>query len=117
MKKKKYAWSKPNHHQQRTQTTTPPLKKKKRPTGQTKPSSAEDLDSSTTDEEGETNKTQTTVSPSKKTKYRLIEDLSLNAITTEGDSTTLPIRHCQQVEEVRTWTSVPLLQHISSSDE
>ena len=38
-----------------------------------------------------------------------VEELSINAITMEGDSTTLPIRHCQQGEEAKMWTSVPLL--------
>jgi hypothetical protein len=46
-----------------------------------------------------------------------VEDLSIDAITTEGDSTTLPIRRCQQGEETKMWTSVPLLQRISSSNE
>ena len=46
-----------------------------------------------------------------------VEELSINAITTEGDSTTLPIRCCQQGEEAKMWTSVPLLHRISSSNE
>jgi hypothetical protein len=46
-----------------------------------------------------------------------VEELSINAITTEGDSTTFPIHHCQQGEEAKMWTSVPLLQRISSSNE
>uniref|UniRef100_A0A2N9GQ01 Reverse transcriptase domain-containing protein n=1 Tax=Fagus sylvatica TaxID=28930 RepID=A0A2N9GQ01_FAGSY len=47
----------------------------------------------------------------------LVEGLSIHAITEEGDSTTPPIRYCQQGEEAMTWTSMPLLQHISSSNE
>ena len=46
-----------------------------------------------------------------------VEELSINAITTEGESTTFPIRHCQQGEEAKMWTSVPLLQRISSSNK
>jgi hypothetical protein len=45
------------------------------------------------------------------------EDLSINATTTEGDSTTPPIHHCRPGEDARTWTSTPLLQHIPSSNE
>uniref|UniRef100_A0A2N9IQN1 Reverse transcriptase domain-containing protein n=1 Tax=Fagus sylvatica TaxID=28930 RepID=A0A2N9IQN1_FAGSY len=47
----------------------------------------------------------------------MVEELSINAITTEGESTTFPICHCQQGEEAKMWTSVPLLQRISSSNE
>uniref|UniRef100_A0A2N9FPV9 G-patch domain-containing protein n=1 Tax=Fagus sylvatica TaxID=28930 RepID=A0A2N9FPV9_FAGSY len=47
----------------------------------------------------------------------MVEGLSINAITEEGDSTTPPIYHCQQGEEAKMWTSVPLLQRISSSNE
>ena len=47
----------------------------------------------------------------------MVEGLSINAITEEGDSTTPSIRHCQQGEEAKTWTCVPLLQRISSSNE
>jgi hypothetical protein len=46
-----------------------------------------------------------------------VEGLSIHAITKEGDSTTPPIRYCQQGEEAKTWTSMPLLQRISSSNE
>ena len=84
---------------------------------QTYPPLTKDPDNSTTDEEGETHRTQTTTSPLKKKKHRLMEDLSFNAITTEGDSTILPTRHYQQGEEAKTWTSVPLLQRVSSSNE
>ena len=47
----------------------------------------------------------------------MVEELSINAITKEGDSTAFPIHRCQQGEEAKMWTSVPLLQHISSSNE
>jgi hypothetical protein len=47
----------------------------------------------------------------------MVEELSVNAITEEGDSIAPPIRHCQQGEEAKMWTSVPLLQRISSSNE
>jgi hypothetical protein len=47
----------------------------------------------------------------------MVEELSINAITEEGDSTTPPIRHYQQGEEAKMWTCVPLLQRISSSNE
>ena len=47
----------------------------------------------------------------------MVEGLSINAITEEGDSTTPPIRHYQQGEEAKMWTCVPLLQRISSSNE
>ncbi len=46
-----------------------------------------------------------------------VEELSINAITTEGDSTAFPIHHCQQGEEAKMWTSVPLPRRISSSNE
>jgi hypothetical protein len=48
----------------------------------------------------------------------MVEGLSIHAITEEEDSTTTPpTRHCQQGEEVKTWTCVPLLQRVSSSNE
>ena len=47
----------------------------------------------------------------------MVEELSVNAVTKEGDSTTPPIRCCQQGKEAKMWTSVPLLQRISSSNE
>ena len=47
----------------------------------------------------------------------MVEKLSVNAIIEEGNSTTPPIRRCQQGEEAKIWTSVPLLQRISSSNE
>jgi hypothetical protein len=48
----------------------------------------------------------------------MVEGLSIHTITDEEDSTTTPpTRHCQQGEEVKTWTCVPLLQRASSSNE
>ena len=47
----------------------------------------------------------------------MVEGLSIHAITEEGDSTTPPTRHCQQGEEAKMWTCVPLLQRVSSSNE
>uniref|UniRef100_A0A2N9FJ75 Uncharacterized protein n=1 Tax=Fagus sylvatica TaxID=28930 RepID=A0A2N9FJ75_FAGSY len=48
----------------------------------------------------------------------MVEGLSIHTITEEEDSTTTPpTRHCQQGEEVKTWTCVPLLQRVSSSNE
>ena len=47
----------------------------------------------------------------------MVEELSIHAITEEGDSNTPPIHRCQQGEEAKMWTSVPLLQRISSSNE
>uniref|UniRef100_A0A2N9H505 Uncharacterized protein n=1 Tax=Fagus sylvatica TaxID=28930 RepID=A0A2N9H505_FAGSY len=48
----------------------------------------------------------------------MVEGLSIHAITGEEDSTTTPpTRHCQQGEEAKTWTCVPLLQRVSSSNE
>jgi hypothetical protein len=48
----------------------------------------------------------------------MVEGLSIHAITGEEDSTTTPpTRHCQQGEDVKTWTCVPLLQRVSSSNE
>ena len=47
----------------------------------------------------------------------MVEELSIHAITEEGDSNTPPIHRCQQGEEAKMWTSVPLLQRVSSSDE
>uniref|UniRef100_A0A2N9HY95 Uncharacterized protein n=1 Tax=Fagus sylvatica TaxID=28930 RepID=A0A2N9HY95_FAGSY len=44
----------------------------------------------------------------------MVEGLSIHTITEEEDSTTTPpTRHCQQGEEVKTWTCVPLLQRVS----
>jgi hypothetical protein len=41
-----------------------------------------------------------------------------HTIAGEEDSTTTPpTRHCQQGEEAKTWTCVPLLQRVSSSNE
>jgi hypothetical protein len=47
----------------------------------------------------------------------MVEGLSIHAIAEEGDSTTPPTRHCQQGEEAKMWTYVPLLQRISSNNE
>uniref|UniRef100_A0A2N9HZZ8 Integrase catalytic domain-containing protein n=1 Tax=Fagus sylvatica TaxID=28930 RepID=A0A2N9HZZ8_FAGSY len=48
----------------------------------------------------------------------MVEGLSIHTITEEEDSTTTPpARRCQQGEEVKTWTCVPLLQRVSSSNE
>jgi hypothetical protein len=48
----------------------------------------------------------------------MVERLSIHAITAEEEnSTTPPTRHCQQEEEARMWTCVPLLQRVSSSNE
>uniref|UniRef100_A0A2N9EG40 Reverse transcriptase domain-containing protein n=1 Tax=Fagus sylvatica TaxID=28930 RepID=A0A2N9EG40_FAGSY len=44
--------------------------------------------------------------------------LSIHTIAEEEDSTTTPpTRHCQQGEEAKMWTCVPLLQRVSSSNE
>jgi hypothetical protein len=47
----------------------------------------------------------------------MVEGLSIHTIAEEEDSTTPPTRHCQQGEEAKMWTCVPLLQHVSSSNE
>ena len=47
----------------------------------------------------------------------MVEGLSIHTITKEEDSTTLPTRHCQQGEEAKMWTCMPLLQRVSSSNE
>jgi hypothetical protein len=48
----------------------------------------------------------------------MVEGLSIHTITKEEDSTTTPpTRHYQQGEEAKTWTCVPLLQRVSSSNE
>ena len=48
----------------------------------------------------------------------MVGGLSIHTITEEEDSTTTPpTRHCQQGEEVKMWTCVPLLQRVSSSNE
>uniref|UniRef100_A0A2N9H0J4 Integrase catalytic domain-containing protein n=1 Tax=Fagus sylvatica TaxID=28930 RepID=A0A2N9H0J4_FAGSY len=48
----------------------------------------------------------------------MVEGLSIHTITEEEDSTTTPpTRHCQQGEEAKTWTCVPLLQRVSSSND
>jgi hypothetical protein len=48
----------------------------------------------------------------------MVEGLSIHTIAGEEDSTTTPpTRRCQQGEDVKTWTCVPLLQRVSSSNE
>ena len=48
----------------------------------------------------------------------MVGGLSIHTITGEEDSTTTPsTRHCQQGEEAKMWTCVPLLQRVSSSNE
>jgi hypothetical protein len=47
----------------------------------------------------------------------MVEGLSIHTIAEEEDSTTPPTRHCQHGEEANMWTCVPLLQHVSSSNE
>uniref|UniRef100_A0A2N9H4W4 RNase H type-1 domain-containing protein n=1 Tax=Fagus sylvatica TaxID=28930 RepID=A0A2N9H4W4_FAGSY len=51
----------------------------------------------------------------------MVEGLSIHTITgeedREEDSTTPPTRHCQQGEEAKMWTCVPLLQRVSSSND
>jgi hypothetical protein len=48
----------------------------------------------------------------------MVEGLSIHTIAEEEDSTTTPpARRCQQGEDVKTWTYVPLLQRVSSSNE
>uniref|UniRef100_A0A2N9GD13 RNA-directed DNA polymerase n=1 Tax=Fagus sylvatica TaxID=28930 RepID=A0A2N9GD13_FAGSY len=48
----------------------------------------------------------------------MVEGLSIHTIAGEEDSTTTPpTRHCQQGEEVKTWTCVPLLQRVSKPRE
>ncbi len=94
---------------------------------------AEDLDISTIDEEEEVLTEHTKSPPAKDLDISIanteggmhaeqidplpIEDLSINVTTTEEDSTSPPIHHYQPGEDARTWTSTPLLQCISSSNE
>jgi hypothetical protein len=47
----------------------------------------------------------------------MVEGLSIHTIAEEEDSTTPPTRHCQQGEDAKMWTCVPLLQRVSSSNE
>jgi hypothetical protein len=48
----------------------------------------------------------------------MVERLSIHTIAGKEDSTTTPpTRHRQQGEEAKTWTCVPLLQRVSSSNE
>ena len=59
----------------------------------------------------------TTTTPEEEHAGPMVEGLSIHAIAEEGSSTTPPTRHCQQGEEAKMWTCVPLLQHVSSSNE
>uniref|UniRef100_A0A2N9G319 RNase H type-1 domain-containing protein n=1 Tax=Fagus sylvatica TaxID=28930 RepID=A0A2N9G319_FAGSY len=60
----------------------------------------------------------TTTSTEEEDAGPMVEGLSIHTIAEEEDSTTTPpTRHCQQGEEVKTWTCVPLLQRVSSSNE
>uniref|UniRef100_A0A2N9G1N4 RNase H type-1 domain-containing protein n=1 Tax=Fagus sylvatica TaxID=28930 RepID=A0A2N9G1N4_FAGSY len=43
----------------------------------------------------------------------MVEGLSIHTIAEEEDPTTPPTRHCQQGEEAKMWTCVPLLQRVS----
>ena len=47
----------------------------------------------------------------------MVEGLSIHTIAEDEDSTTPPTRHCQQGDEAKMWTCVPLLQRVSSSNE
>jgi hypothetical protein len=47
----------------------------------------------------------------------IVEGLSIHTITEEEDSITPLTRYCQQGEEAKMWTCVPLLQRVSSSNE
>jgi hypothetical protein len=47
----------------------------------------------------------------------MVGGLSIHTITKEENTTTPPTRRCQQGEEAKMWTCVPLLQHVSSSNE
>ena len=88
-----------------------------------KPLPAENPDSITiTEEEEEPVKTpppSNIITTAAKEEYAgpMVEGLSIHTITKEEDSTTPPTRHCQQGEEAKMWTCVPLLQHASSSNE
>jgi hypothetical protein len=85
----------------------------------------EELDSITIAEEGEEPiKTPppsdiiTTTTAEEEYAGPMVEGLSIHTITGKEDSTTTPpTRHCQQGEEAKTWTCVPLLQRVSSSNE
>ena len=88
-----------------------------------KPLPAENPDSITITEEGEepvkTPPPSNIITTTAKEEYAgpMVEGLSIHTITEEEDSTTPPTRHYQQGEEAKMWTCVPLLQHVSSSNE
>uniref|UniRef100_A0A2N9EQZ0 Uncharacterized protein n=1 Tax=Fagus sylvatica TaxID=28930 RepID=A0A2N9EQZ0_FAGSY len=88
-----------------------------------KPLPAKDPDSTAIAEEGEESiKTPppsniTTTTTEEEYAGPMVEGLSIHTITEEEDSTTPPTRHCQQGEEAKMWTCVPLLQRVSSSNE
>jgi hypothetical protein len=84
---------------------------------------AKDLDSTAIAEEGEEPiKTPppsniTTTTAEEEYAGPMVEGLSIHTIAEEEDPTTPPTRHCQQGEEAKMWTCVPLLQRVSSSNE
>jgi hypothetical protein len=84
---------------------------------------AKDPDSITIAKEGEepaktTTKQHHTATAEEEYAGPMVEGLSIHAITGEEDSTTTPLTcHCQQGEEAKMWTCVPLLQRVSSSNE
>ena len=84
---------------------------------------AKDLDSTAIAKEGEEPiKTPplsniTTTTAEEEYTCPMVEGLSIHTITEKEDSTTPPTRHCQQGEETKMWTCVPLLQCVSSSNE
>ena len=88
-----------------------------------KPSLAKDPDSTTfVEEEEEPLKTPpprsiTTTTAEEEYAGPMVEGLSIHTITEEEDSTIPPTYHCQQGEEAKMWTCVPLLQRVSSSNE
>jgi hypothetical protein len=86
---------------------------------------AKDLDSIAIAEEGEEpvkmpppSNNNTTTSTEEEYAGPMVGGLSIHTITKEEESTTTPpTRRCQQGEEAKTWTCVPLLQRVSSSNE
>uniref|UniRef100_A0A2N9FYD7 Uncharacterized protein n=1 Tax=Fagus sylvatica TaxID=28930 RepID=A0A2N9FYD7_FAGSY len=88
-----------------------------------KPLPAKDPDSTAIAEEGEepikTPPPSNIITTTAEEEYvgPMVEGLSIHTIAEEEDSTTPPTRHCQQGEEAKMWTCVPLLQRVSSSNE
>uniref|UniRef100_A0A2N9FIS6 Reverse transcriptase/retrotransposon-derived protein RNase H-like domain-containing protein n=1 Tax=Fagus sylvatica TaxID=28930 RepID=A0A2N9FIS6_FAGSY len=84
---------------------------------------AKDLDNAAIAEEGEEPikapppSNSTTAVAEEEYAGPMVEGLSIHTIAKEEDSTTPPTRHCQQGEEAKMWTCVPLLQRVSSSNE